>query len=466
MSVLWEPTKRQAYALRCDADQIFYGGAAGGGKTDCSLGFDIRGVLTYGKDWRSITFRKTYPQLEEIIRRAKELFIPMGAKYNQTKHFFKFPNGAEVWLASLEREKDVEKYQGHQYTLIKFDELGNWATDYCWTYMTSRCRSPAGLPCQMLGTGNPGGVGHAWIKNMFIDGFKPDVKYKIPVAYDPDAKRWEYISRCFIPSKLEDNPHLLEKNPKYKTFLLSLPEHLRRALYEGDWDVFGGQVFGEWRREKHVIKPFALPQDGWRRHYAIDWGFSKPYALVKQAVNYDGKVIQYGEIYGCLRGEINKGTKESSIDVAKKVWADAVIEGVTDLIADPAMWNVQDNVRAPITAFKEVGFNCIRAKNDRKPGLQIMHDYLIQTDEHGQPMLQVFDHCYHTIRTLPALLPDPNNPEDVDSKMEDHLYDADRYGLMSRYAEHPQRFINNPAQPQRARARVSASGGYSPMDDW
>jgi hypothetical protein len=466
MSVLWEPQPRQAYAMRCDADQIFYGGAAGGGKTDCSLAFQMRGVLDYGKAWQGIIFRKTYPQLKEIIRRGKELYKPMGATYHQTDHVFRFPNGAEVWLANLEKDKDVEKYQGQQYTLIIFDELGNWLTDYCWMFMSSRNRSPAGVPCQMLGTGNPGGVGHVWIKNMFIDGFQPDVKYLIPVAYDEDAKKWEYISRCFIPARLEDNPKLLEKDPKYRITLLGLPKPMRRALYDGDWDVFGGQMFDEWRRERHVIKPFALAQDGWRRFYALDWGSSKPYAIVKLAVNYDGKVIQYGEIYGCQPRTVNTGTKESSPAVAKKAWDAAVAEGVTELIADPACWNKQDSAYpAPIDALKAAGFRCIKANNDRKAGLQVMHDYLKENDENGQPMFQAFNTCYHTIRTLPALMPAENDIEDVNSKMEDHLYDAVRYGLMSRYAAHPQRFLNNPQMPP-VRRTGSGSNGYSPLENW
>jgi len=461
MNVLWEPQKRQAYALRCDADQIFYGGAAGGGKTDWILACNIRGVLNWGKAWRGIIFRKTYPQLEEVITRGRQLFIPMGAKYNESKHVFRFPNGAEVRLANLERDNDVERYQGHQYSLIAFDELGHWRTDYCWVYMTSRCRSPAGVPCQMIGAGNPGGPGHSWIKNLFIDGFKPDVKYNIPVAYDRETEKWEHISRCFIPSRLEDNPKLLEKNPKYKTYLDSLPDHLRRALRDGDWDVFGGQVFDEWRREKHVIRPFAMSQDGWRRFYCLDWNYSRPYAITKLAVNYDGKVIQYGEIYGCLRGEVNKGTKETSKEVAKKAWSDAVNEGVTDIIADPANWNTQDGYPAPISAFQDEGFRCIKANNDRKPGLQQLHDYLKDNDENGQPMFQVFNTCYHTIRTLPALLPDPNDPDDADSKMEDHLYDAIRYGLMSSYANHPQRYLGRHQIAGSARYKE-----YSSLEGW
>jgi hypothetical protein len=99
--------------MKCDADQIFYGGAAGGGKTDCSLAFNIRGVMDHGRDWRGIIFRKTYRQLDEVIRRGRELFTPMGARYNETKYLFTFPNGAEVRLRNLERDIDVEQYQGH-----------------------------------------------------------------------------------------------------------------------------------------------------------------------------------------------------------------------------------------------------------------------------------------------------------------------------------------------------------------
>jgi hypothetical protein len=318
----------------------------------------------------------------------------------------------------------------------------------------------------MLGTGNPGGAGHAWIKNMFIDGFRPDVKYNIPVAYDEEIKQWEYISRCFIPSRLEDNPKLLEKNPRDKSYLLSLPLHQRRAFYYGDWDVYGGQGFDEWRRERHVIKPFALPQHGWRRFYCLDWGSSKPYAIVKLAVDYDGKVVQYGEIYGCVRGEVDKGTKEGSFEVAKKAWADAVAEGVTDMIADPACWNQGDpSYPAPITAFQEAGFRCVKANHDRKAGLQQFHDYLKQDDENRQPMFQVFNTCCHTVRTLPALLPNPNNMEDVDSKMEDHLYDAARYGLMSRYANHPERYLQG-KQIAGSAGHGSGSGEYSSWEDW
>jgi hypothetical protein len=266
---------------------------------------------------------------------------------------------------------------------------------------------------------------------------------------------------------LEDNPTLMKNDPEYETRLMNLPTYLRRALRFGDWDIMAGQVFDEWRRAKHVVRPFALPQAGWFRFYCFDWGYQKPYAIAKLAVNYDGKVIQYGEIYGCAKGEVNKGTKESSIDVAAKAWAAAREEGVTDLVADPATWNRQDGYPAPIEAFIQAGFKAVKANNDRIPGLTTFHNFLKQEDENKQPMFQVFDTCRHTIRTLPVLMPDEHHIEDVESKLqEDHLYDAIRYGLMSNFVSKPQRVFERMRSRFPSQAPARASQRYDVLKDW
>jgi hypothetical protein len=455
------PQPRQAYAMQCPADEIFFGGAVGGGKSFCALLINVRGVAQYAKDWRAIIFRKTYPQLQEIAREARRMYIPLGAVYNSTKHIFSFPNGAETVLASLDTDNNVEKYQGHQFTFIVFDELGNWASDYCWVYMVSRNRSAAGVPCQMLGTGNPGGVGHAWIKNRWIDGFKPNIMYKIPVFKDKQGN-WRYRSQCFIPSLLEDNMALMKNDPEYETRLMNMPDYLLRALRFGDWDVFAGQVFDEWRREQHTVKPFALPAARWFKFYSLDWGYNKPYAIVKLAVNYDGKVIQYGELYGCIKGEPNKGTREASKEVAARAWEDAVMEGVVDMIADPAIWSKQDNAPSPADNFAEAGFKMQKANNQRVVGLENFHNFLKSKDENEAPMFQAFSTCYQTIRTLPVLTPDPHNPEDVDTALEDHLYDALRYGLMSRFAARAQRTLER----QHSAYKGVSKQRYNVMKEW
>jgi len=444
-NVVWYPQPRQAIALECPAFELLFGGAAGGGKTDFLLADYAAGIPLYGDAWRGILFRKTYPELEEVIVRAKELYLPIGAEYHEQKKIFTFPNGAFLRLRSLDHESDVEHYQGHQYTWIGFDELGNYAADFCWVYMSSRARSAKGAPSYMRGTANPGGVGHAWIKNRFINGFEPGKIYT-------DA---EGISHCFIPSKLEDNQILMQNDPDYEKRLNRLPEHLRRALREGDWDVIAGQYFDEWRRDRHVIKPFSLTQGAWYKFYAFDWGYVKPYALVKLAVNGDGKVIQYGEIYGCLPGEVNKGLRASSLEIAKKAKEHADAEGVTDIIMDPACWTKQDDHPSVADAFRNIGFRTEKANNERKPGWIRLHELMKTEDEYGRPMFQVFDTCVHTIRTIPVLLPDPHDPEDVDSKLEDHLADAVRYGIMTGNIKHPMR-----------RLAAQTAGFHNPPKRW
>jgi hypothetical protein len=458
-NVLWKPHYKQALALSCTAFEMLFGGAAGGGKSDFLLIDFWAGVMKYGKHWQGILFRRTYGELIELMKRAAQLYVPLGGRFiNKTREYV-FRNGASIRFMYLEHDSDVNRYQGHQYTWIGFDELGNYPSDYAWRYMISRCRSPAGVPCYMRATANPGGVGHAWIKARFIDGFEPNKIHR------PKEEGGASTTRCFIPSRIEDNPTLMRNDPGYAERLKNLPKNQYRALRLGDWDIFAGQVFDEWRRDLHVVKPFALPQDGWRRFYCLDWGSFKPYAIAKLAVNRDGKVIQYGEIYGCRKDEYNRGTKEGSSEVAAKVWEMAANEGVTELIADPACWNKTDNsFPAPITAYQESGFKCIRANNDRIPGLNNFHNYLKEKDENGTPMFQVFSNCIHTIRTITALLPDPSRPEDVDSKLEDHLYDAIRYGLMSRFATQPQRYFEN-RQTQYERT-ATGNKEYSPLEDW
>jgi hypothetical protein len=294
--------------------------------------------------------------------------------------------------------------------------------------MMSRVRSAAGAPCYIRGTANPGGAGHAWIKNRFIDGFEPGKIYRDPVSG---------LTRCFIPSKLIDNPALMKNDPQYRRRLELLPNHLRRALLDGDWDIFAGQVFDEWRRERHVVKPFPLPPGGWKKFYSLDWGFAKPFSLGKWAVDSDGRMIRYGEWYGCSKDEMDTGVKRGAEEVAAKAWAMAIQEGVTECVADPAVWNKVDADPSVAEKFQRAGFRMLRGNNDRINGLAMFHQRLMTDGHDGRPMLMVFDHCVNFIRTIPAMLPDPGKPEDVDTNLEDHIYDESRYAVMSKFAHNP-----------------------------
>ena len=452
MKELWSPQKRQAQALANNSFELLYGGAAGGGKSDFLLIDFLAGCNEWRQAWKGILFRRTYPELESIIDRAKQLYIPLGAIWKQAERTFYFPTGSKLQFRFLERDDDVTRYQGQEYTWIGFDELGNYPTDYCWRYMISRARSAAGAPCYIRGTANPGGPGHAWIKTRFIDGREPGKIYKTK----------DGLTRSFVKALIQDNKKLMDNDPNYLKRLEMLPSHLRRALLEGDWDIFAGQVFDEFRRERHVVKPFPLKPGQWKRFYSLDWGFAKPFSLGKWAVNAEGRMVRYGEWYGCAKHESNTGIRMGADEASAIAWGHAIAEGVTECVADGAMWNKNDDGPSTAEKWEAAGFKMIRADKDRVNGLMQFHQQMITTDEEGKPMLCIFDHCVDFIRTIPALTPDPNNPEDINTKLEDHIYDESRYAIMSEFAKFPGRALRK----QNGSWNFSAQRGanYDPME--
>jgi hypothetical protein len=453
MKVIWSPQKKQAKALANNSFELLYGGAAGGGKSDFLLVDFISYCNEWRQDWKGILFRRTYPELESIIDRAKELFSPLGAIWKQAERTFYFPTRSKLQMRFLERDDDVMRYQGQAYTWIGFDELGNYPTDFCWRYMMSRARSAAGAPCFIRGTANPGGPGHAWIKNRFIEGREPGKIYKTK----------DGLTRSFVKALIQDNHKLLDNDPQYLKRLLMLPTHLRRALLDGDWDVFSGQVFDEFRRDKHVVKPFPLPAGNWKRFYALDWGFNKPFSLGKWAVNSEGRMVRYSEWYGCALHEQNSGIRMGAEEVASKAWADAIAEGVTECVADPSIWNKTDDGPSIAEKWETAGFYMIRANNDRLNGLIQLHQLMATTGEDENPMLLIFDHCKHFIRTIPVLVPSPRNPEDVDTSLEDHIYDESRYAVMSEFAHHPADALRRQNGSWNFKAKQSAQ--WNPLAD-
>ena len=464
---IWKPQPKQALALSCPATELFFGGAAGGGKSDFLLMDFLQGAAKYGKHWKGILFRQTTSELEELQNRADELYRPLGAVYRGTgtktgSNMWQFPNGATLKMRYLESEKDVKRYQGHQYTWIGIDELGNYPSPYCWTFMKSRLRSPAGVPCYIRGTANPGGVGHAWIKGRFMDGHEPNKIFDL-VAKAENGKEFRDTA-CFIPSRLEDNGILMSKDPQYEARLLSLPSHLARAMRYGDWSVFEGQIFDIFRIERHIIKPVRLDNGEWFKFAAMDWGFTRPFSIGWYAVNSQGRVIRYREWYGCERDSFNTGLKMSSVDVAQKSWEMGLTEGVTDMVADPAIWNRADDAPSVCENFEKAGWKMHKGNNDRKNGLIQVYNYLKQdADENGTPMFTAFNTCHGLIRTLPMLQPDPLDMEDVDTRLEDHIYDEVRYAIMSE-------FVSNPSKHLRRQAghywrQMSGAEEYNPLQN-
>ena len=454
LDVYWTPQPKQELALRCPATELFYGGAAGGGKSDWLIGDYMQGADLYGRFWRGILFRQTYDELEELMDRANELFTPQGARFvgkgsKEGSNIWIFPNRATLKMRYLENEKDVKHYIGHQYTWVGIDELGNYPTPYCWLMMKSRLRSAHGVPSYIRGTGNPGGVGHGWIKQRFMDDHIPNQIFYIETELNGIKSR---DTACFIPSTLNDNQVLMQNDPDYEKKLLSLPSHIARALRFGDWSVFEGQVLESFRPNIHVCKPFILEQGMWFRFCAMDWGWAKPYSIGFYAVNSQGRLIRYRELYGCKQDEYNVGVKKQSTKLAQEAWEFASLDGIKDMVADPAIWSKENN-QCIMQDFADVGFNMVPANNDRINGLVMVDQIFKQTvDQNGTPMFQVFNTCKAFIRTIPMLTPNPNHPEDIDTKLEDHVYDEFRYAVMSDFVMHPTthlRKVNGSWRPQR-----------------
>ena len=440
---VWRPQPRQAALLSCPAFEIFYGGAAGGGKSDGLVAAGLQDVKLWGAHSRVIIFRQSRDELSELLERADFMYTSQGAVFRRSNKFgtnvYTFPNGGRVQFAYLEREEDVRRYQGKQFTLVGFDELGNYPTPYCWVYMMSRIRSAHGARGRIIGTGNPGGRGQGWIFQRFMAKKVPNRIYTEEVTL-ADGSVSTYSS-VFIPSSLFDNPALLKNDPSYEARLLMLPEHLREALLNGNWDVAEGHVFS-FDSKTHVRAPFLMDARYWFKFASFDWGYAKPYALLYWAVNAEGRMYLYREDYGCKpEPEFNVGIRKGSDALAREAWAIAMREGVKDIVMDPACWNKQDDKPSVAENFHAAGWNTIPANNDRTQGLVIFDQMLRNTDENGVPMLTVCPDAEGFIRTVPKLTPDPHHAEDVDTKLEDHIYDAARYAVMSDFASYPTRYI-------------------------
>jgi hypothetical protein len=185
------------------------------------------------------------------------------------------------------------------------------------------------------------------------------------------------------------------------------------------------------------VKPFALEPGIWKKFYALDWGYQSPFSLGKWGVNGDGRMVRYGEWYGCAQDAMNVGIKMSAKDAATRAWEMAVLEGVTDCVADTSMWGKDRDGPTDAEIWEQAGFNMIQANKDRTNGLSLFHQRLQANSGDGMPMLLVFDHCVDFIRTIPTLTPSPTNPEDVNTHLEDHIYDESRYAIMSDFSHNP-----------------------------
>ena len=427
---MWKPQLGpQQIAVEADwCDELFFGGARGGGKSDFLLG-DFLEDIDLGDKWRGIIFRKTYNELEELQIRAKEIFPESGGVYKSATsgeypfaNCWYFPDGATLKMRYLEHERDADGYQGHQYTWIGFDELTNHATPYGYNKLKACLRNAHGIHGRIRSGGNPGGKGHIWVKARFID---------VSPSYTPYDDPYTELTRMFIPSKVTDNKYLRE-NKQYISLLKSSGSvELVKAWLDGDWDVIAGAFFDCWDRNKHVITPFTIPKD-WVKFRSFDWGSARPFsvgwwAIADGSTDHErGAIIRYKEWYGA--SEPNVGLKLTAEDVAEGIVARSADETYSYSVADPACWKV-DGGPSIAERMHKSGVLWRRADNQRINGWDQMRQRFVGDDS---PMLYVFNTCVDSIRTIPLMQHDDHHPEDIDTDMEDHAADDWRYACMSR----------------------------------
>ncbi len=432
-------------------EELFYGGAAGGGKTDFLLGDYLQDVEHFGPAWQGILFRRTMPELEEIMGRAQEIYPATGATWREQNKRWTWPNGAKLRLRYLEADRDATRYQGGAYTWIGWDELGQHPTPFGYKYLRGRLRSAHPVARKRIrSTANPGGVGHHWLKAKFVE----PAPLGGVLLKDPDTGG----DVMFIRSKLENNKILMRNDPDYRNRLKGMGSPaLVKAWLDGDWDVIAGAFFGEFSVDRHVVRAHSLP-DAWPRFRSGDWGSARPFSINWWAISDGemsqyprGALINYREWYGV---KVNpNGTIEPNVGI--KLVAEKVGEGIAARekgekinngasVLDPSAF---DNSGGPSYAERitngggkaaggiiRVGFR--QADNSRvaKKGAMSGWDQVRARleGEDDRPMIYFFDSCVHVIRTLPALQHDSLRPEDVDTEGEDHAGDSVRYACMSR----------------------------------
>lgn len=440
--IVWAPQPKQAVFMSRGEYEALYGGAAGGGKSDALVIEALRQV--HIPHYKALIIRKTFPQLAELIDKSLH-YYPRAfprAKYNAGSHVWTFPSGAKVRFGSMNRVQDKIQYQGQAYDFIAFDELTHFTfEEYDYLFSRNRPNGP-GTRIYIRSTANPGGVGHGWVKERFITAGPPmttlwqDVEWTEPDGTRRTARR----SRIFVPSSVFDNPALLENDPDYVSRLASMPEAERKALLYGSWDSFSGQVFVEWRNDPahyedrvqtHVIDPFRVPET-WRIWCSMDWGYSRPFSVGWYAVDHERRLYRIREYYGCT-GVPNTGVKMEPSDVAREIRRieseDPNLKGRSiSRVGDPAIWGSDGT--------ESIGALMERQRVYFEPGdhariagkMQVHHR--LAFDEGGVPMLYVFSTCRHFIRTVPNLVYDEKDVEDVDTDGEDHAYDELRYVCM------------------------------------
>lgn len=407
-------TSKQEEFINATAFEVLFGGAAGGGK---SFG-QVADALLYASQYpgsKQLILRRTYRQLEKsIIRTSRELYPQDISKYNETARCYKFKNGSLIDFGYCDKESDVYQYQSAEYDVIRFDELTHF-TEFMYVYLISRCRGAKKIPRFIKSSTNPGGIGHTWVKKRFISIGAPNTVHTIKLENGKTS------TRIFIPSKVQDNSFLMESDPEYLSRLELLPEKEKRALLYGDWDIFEGQYFEEFRYDKHTCEPFPIPKE-WRVYRSMDYGLDC-FAMLWIATDDIGGVYVFREV----------AESDLLISKAAELARDMTDERIYDTLAPPDLWNrSQETGKSKALLFDEAGLRLNKSNNDREAGWLAVRE-LLKLDANGNPRLKIFRTCTRLINDLPELQHDAKKPTDcaIEPHEITHIPDALRYFAIS-----------------------------------
>lgn len=431
--IAWQPQEGpQVWFLEADEDEVLFSGGRGSGKSDCLIVDPLR--YCDNKNFRALILRNTMDELRELISRAKSLYpeIYKGVRWKEQAKLFEFPSGASIEYGYADKEDDIERYRGQEYTWLGIDEITKFKTEAMLDRLKGSLRTTdPNLRIYIRATTNPTGAGKMWVKERFIDRGPSNTTIRIK-PQGIDLSDFEGVTeedlvttRKWIQSTVKDNKILMENNPGYVAGLAYENEALREAWLHGSWEAAEGLAFTEFKTSTHVIDPFAIPHE-WTKFRAADWGYSTMAACLWFARDFDNNLYIYREL--CT-------TKVTAAEFAHMVMDLEQNEYIRAGILDSSTWANRGETGLSI-AEEMISQGCMWTPSDRSPGSRIsgklmVHKYL-QGDGEDTPKVRIFNTCRNLIKELGSLEIDKNKEEDVDTDMQDHAYDAFRYGITSR----------------------------------
>lgn len=390
---------------------LLYGGAMGGGKSYFLRWKLIRILLAFAaRGHPNVTvglFCEDYPALKDRhLLKIRYEFPPWLGEYNSTDHNYTLYPEFGSGVIAFRNLDDASKYQSSEFAAIAVDELTK-NTEDDFTFLRTRLRWPGISDTRFIAATNPGGKGHLWVKRLWIE--------RSFAEYEQECEQFAYVQAL-----LKDNPHI--NDPQYLKSLESLPEEKRRAFVEGDWDLYEGQYFAEWRKDRHVVAPFEIPES-WLRYRSIDVsGRNGTTSCHWYALDHDKNVWVYREHYG---------SGMDSDQHADRIRELSDEERYQYTVIDSSAFDKAGYPETMVERYERYGVHgLVPSAKSRLSGWDVVHQYL-RWDERTKPRLRIFSTCTEMIRTIPSLVHDTNNPQDLDTKGEDHAADDLRYFLQT-----------------------------------